>query len=217
MRGRKCRLGAIGIFTTQFEECRKSFALSSCLSDAELPFAASWACRTRHKCRERADFAKHRVDSRSTYRSRLTLKESNLLLGCTDKFHSSVNFTTTVAGFGVGVRPIRYRSVGGIVHRCRFGKRPTPFPSILVASPELSNIRTALFRACHGTKIQKKRRTTRSRRLRLRSFAGEMGGTRGWSAPPSNGGLALRAAKFKTLDVRVVFLVFSLFCVKIRD
>ncbi|KAH7967648.1 hypothetical protein HPB52_001525 [Rhipicephalus sanguineus] len=31
-----------------------------------------------------------------------------------------------------------------------------------------------------------------------------MGGTRGWSAPPSNGGLALRAAKFKTLDPPIV-------------
>ncbi|KAH7968710.1 hypothetical protein HPB52_010791 [Rhipicephalus sanguineus] len=175
---RACKIGpmeAAFAVLIHFEECRKS-ALSSRLSDAELPFAARVACRTRHKCRERADFAKHRVDSRSTYKSRLTLKESNLLLGCTDKFHSSVNFTTTVAGFGVGVRPIRYRSVGGIVHRCRFGKRPTPFPSILVASPELSDIRTALFRAYHGTKILKKRRTTRSRRLRLRSFAGKMGG-----------------------------------------
>lgn len=145
VRERKCRFRAIGIFTAQFKECRKPFALSSCLSDAELPFAAGWALRTRHKCRQRIDFAKQRVGSSSIYLSTFTLEESNLPLGCTDEFHGSGYFTTTVAVFGVGVRPIRSPSVGAlvggdIVVRCRFGKRPTPFPSILVASSELSII-----------------------------------------------------------------------------
>lgn len=101
VRERKCRFRAIGIFTAKFKECRKPFALSSCLSDAELPFAAGWALRTRHKCRQRIDFAKQRVGSSSIYLSMFTLEESNLPLGCTDEFHGRGYFTTTVAVFGV--------------------------------------------------------------------------------------------------------------------